>query len=116
MEESGKKMNEKMDEEPDKQKDEDIVLENSEKESEKVDNTEKSEPKLSEETQDKEKIHEEPEEMKKLPLSRTRWEDVVFSFPQPRIEFGKGVVKNVPKAIFNLLDPMLIHIKKAEIE
>ena len=59
---------------------------------------------------------EKSEELKKLPLSRTRWEDVVFPFPQPRIEFGKGVVKNVPKAIFNLLDPMLIHIKKAEIE
>jgi len=116
MEESGKKMDEKMDEEPDKQKDEDTVLESSEKDSEKVDKTEKSEPKLSEETQNKEEIHEEPEEIKKLPLSRTRWEDVVFSFPQPRIEFGRGVVKNVPKAIFKLLDPMLIHIKKVEIE
>jgi len=113
MEESGNKLDEEMDEKPDKQKDKDSDLENSEKEPEEVDS------KLSEETQKKKnelETQEKSGELKKLPLQRTRWEDVVFSFPQPRIEFGKGVVKNVPKAIFNLLDPMLIHIKKAEIE
>ena len=113
MEESGKKIDEEIDEEPDKQKDTNSDLENSEKE------LEDSESKLSEETQEKEiklETQEKSDEIKKFPLPRTRWEDVVFSFPQPRIEFGRGVVKNVPKAIFNLLDPMLIHLKKAEIE
>ena len=107
MEESSKKMNEEIDKEPDKQKDTDLDLENSEKDIEEL------EQNLTEEVQIK---HEKSEELKKLPLPKTRWEDVIFSFPEPKIEFGKGVVKNVPKAIFNLLDPTLLHIKKAEIE
>ena len=107
MEESSKKMDEEIDRESDKQKDTDLDLENSEKE------TEKQEEKITEEIQE---TQEKSEELKKLPLPQTRWEDVVFSFPQPRIEFGRGVVNNVPKAIFNLLDPMLKHIKKAVIE
>ena len=113
MEESSKKLDEEIDEKPVKQNDKNSDLENSEKKPEEL------ESKLSEETQIKEIIQEtqeKSEELKKLPLPKTRWEDVVFSFPQPRIEFGKGVVKNVPKAIFNLLDPMLIHLKKADIE
>ncbi len=54
--------------------------------------------------------------LKKFPLPQTPWEQVSFSFPQPRIEFGKGIVNQVPKTIFHLLDPMLLHVKKAEIE
>ncbi|QEE15171.1 iron-containing alcohol dehydrogenase family protein [Promethearchaeum syntrophicum] len=107
MEESGKKMNEEINKEPDNQKDTDLDLENSEKE------IEKQEKILTEKIQIKQ---EKSEELEKLPLPHIRWEDVVFSFPQPKIEFGKGVVKNVPKAIFNLLDPTLLHIKKAEIK
>ncbi len=99
MEESGKKLDQEMDKEMVKEKDK-----------EKGERPEESQAKLPE---DKQEI---TEELRNLPLPRTRWEDVVFSFPQPIIEFGKGVVKNVPKAIFRLLDPRLMHIKKAEIE
>ena len=114
MEESGKKL----DQEIDKEIDEEIDKESenvSDQEMEQEKDQEKEQKEEQKEDKEQEK-GEEPEELEKLPLPQTRWEDVVFSFPQPRIEFGKGVVKNVPKAIFRLLDPMLIHIKKAEIE
>ena len=100
MEESDKKLDHEMDKE-------------------KGEKPEESQAKLPEDKQEEQKEQdkqEKTEELRNLPLPRTRWEDVVFSFPQPRIKFGKGIVKNVPKAIFRLLDPMLIHIKKAEIE
>jgi len=100
MEESDKKLDHEMDKE-------------------KGEKPEESQSKLPEDKQEEQKEQdkqEKTEELRNLPLPRTRWEDVVFSFPQPRIKFGKGIVKNVPKAIFRLLDPMLIHIKKAEIE
>ncbi len=126
MEESGKKMGEEMDQNSDEMGDQqngtnsDIDLENSENELEKIEQTEQTEnmeqTDKAQERKDIQEDSEKPEELQKLPLSQTRWEDVVFSFPQPRIEFGRGVVKNVPKAVFNLLDPMLKHIKKAEIE
>ncbi len=41
---------------------------------------------------------------------------VNFTFPQPIIRFGKGVSREIPKAIFKLLDPMLAHIQKAQID
>lgn len=49
-------------------------------------------------------------------LIPTKWDEVQFSFPQPRVKFGKGMIEELPKAIFSLLDPMLMHIKKAAIE
>ncbi|WP_457556486.1 iron-containing alcohol dehydrogenase family protein [Candidatus Harpocratesius sp.] len=48
-------------------------------------------------------------------IVHTEWKDVKFSFPAPKIRFGKGISKEVPQAIFELLDPMLPYIKKAEI-
>ena len=65
MEESSKKMNEEINKEPDKQKDTDLDLENSEKEIEEQKNN------LTEEIQIKQ---EKSEELKKLPLPKTRWE------------------------------------------
>jgi alcohol dehydrogenase class IV len=48
-------------------------------------------------------------------IVHTSWEEVQFSFPAPKIRFGKGVSKALPQAIFELLDPMLPYIGKAEI-
>ena len=48
-------------------------------------------------------------------IVHTEWEDVQFTFPAPKIRFGKGISREVPQAIFELLDPMLPYIKKAEI-
>jgi alcohol dehydrogenase len=48
-------------------------------------------------------------------LPKVSWQEVNFAFPQPHIQFGKGVSKDIPKAVFKLLDPMLTHIKKAQI-
>ncbi|UYP47091.1 hypothetical protein NEF87_003376 [Candidatus Lokiarchaeum ossiferum] len=66
--------------------------------------------------------NEKPEKQNKLTnqetehLVPTKWDEVQFSFPQPRVKFGKGMLEELPKAIFSLLDPMLMHIKKAAIE
>lgn len=48
-------------------------------------------------------------------IVHTEWQDVRFSFPAPKILFGKGVSKELPRAIFELLDPMLPYFKKADI-
>ncbi len=50
------------------------------------------------------------------PPSLSKWADVRFTFPAPKILFGRGVSEELPKAIFELLDPMIIHLKKAVIE
>ncbi len=63
-----------------------------------------------------------PEEQKKIGDTLDKecipiqWDEVQFSFPQPRVRFGKGFIEELPKAIFRLLDPMLMHIEKAAIE
>ena len=49
-------------------------------------------------------------------LNPISWDNVKFSFPQPKIRFGKGVVDEIPKAILKLLDPMLMHLNKVQIE
>ncbi len=53
---------------------------------------------------------------KNLEITPIKWDDVIFSFPEPKVRFGKGIIEEIPKAIFHLLDPMIMHIKKAVIE
>lgn len=48
-------------------------------------------------------------------IVHTKWEDVQFTFPAPKIRFGRGISREVPQAIFELLDPMLPYIKKPDI-
>jgi alcohol dehydrogenase len=40
-------------------------------------------------------------------IKKSIWEKVDFTFPQPRIRFGKGIVKFIPNAIIELLEPTI---------
>ncbi len=69
--------------------------------------------KLSED--EKKQIEMEEDFIGKPLIVHTEWQDVHFSFPAPKIRFGKGVSRDLPHAIFELLDPMLPYIHKADI-
>ncbi|TFH31235.1 MAG: iron-containing alcohol dehydrogenase [Promethearchaeota archaeon] len=73
----------------------------------------KSKVKLSDD--EKKQIEMEEEFIGKPLIVHTEWQDVQFSFPAPRIRFGMGISRELPHAIFELLDPMLPYIHKAEI-
>ncbi len=63
-----------------------------------------------------EKKQDEPSKDSVNYLPRTPWNEICFTFPHPKVEFGKDAVRLLPDAILDLLNPSMPHLKKSEVE